>query len=224
MATLFDMRASLRDKVGNPSVADKADALLTEHINSAYSDITDRYPFSIMRGRVRFNTAQGTGLYNLGAGYTVVLKAYNRTRATRLRKIGDREAGEVDLLSVPGATTQGCPVAYARWGDGVQLYPQPDGIYEIECYLKKSVTPLSADGDTPVIPASWHQGIVLLARWYYYDAIGDVPKSEHSYNTFKLWLADKPSEFEDEKQDIDSGVVIPTLSPSRPRLDFDHDE
>lgn len=222
--TLQELRDSLRGKIGNPSTTDKSDALLNGHVNSAYSDITDRYPFSIMRQRVRFLTAQGTSIYTLGASYTVVNKMYNRSKATRLRKIGDREAGEVDTLSVPGVNTQGVPTAYARWGDGVQLYPQPDGVYEIEAYMRKSVTLLAADTDSPVIPTSWHPGIVLLARWYYYDGIGDIPKTEHSYNTFKLWLADKPSEFDEEKLDIDSGVAIPTLARPTSRLDFDHNE
>ena len=156
--------------------------------------------------------------------YSTVMKVYNRTAAKRLTKLGDRGAGEQDNLSVPDANTQGNPVSYARWGEGIQLYPQPDGVYQIEVYTKRQVTSLSADGDTPVIPTSWHNGIVLLARWYYYDSIGDLPKAEYAYNTFKLWLADKPVEIEEEKSDIDSGVAIPTLARPTSRLDFDHDE
>lgn len=58
---------------------------------------------------------------------------------------------------------QGVPEYWIRYGSNILFWPTPDGAYDLQIRYMALPALLSADGDTPVYPADWHEVIVLLA-------------------------------------------------------------
>lgn len=212
------MRDTLRRRIGNPSTVDTPNSDLTSNINSAYEEIANRFRFRAMRKSTTVPTVNGTLAYGLPADAVAIINIRDATNEKRLIKLDDkRRAALVDVA------TTGKPTAYFLLQTTYELYPKPDGVYSIILFYKASYTGLSADGDIPVLPLSWHEGILRLAKHYYYSDQSDNPKATLAFNEFDLWAMRQPLEVDEEKGDFDSGVSIPTLSENlTERLDFDH--
>lgn len=218
--TLLEMRTMLRRRVGNPTTAQVADASLNTFLNLAMREIQNKYRFAQGRSLYSFNTVNGTRSYALPANAASIMYVRDATSEDKLQKLDDEE-----IARLTEVTTTGTPVFYYRDGNNLLLHPTPDGVYAMVAKLKVAITELSADGDTPAIPASWHYGIVLLARHYYWDDQGDDPKAISAKNFYKDWASDQPVEVDEEKSDLDRGVSVPTLSQNvRPTQDFAHSD
>jgi len=217
------MRTKLRTRIGNPSITDVPDANLTTHLNDSYREIANKFKFHLVRSRYDFSTVIGTRLYNLPTGSVAILKAQNLTALNegRIEKLDDRRRAETTITGVTGP-----PTGYIRYQNQIELDPTPDAVYSIRLILKSGITDLSLDADTPVLPVSWHEGIIKLAKYNYYaNEQNDLPKATFAKQDFKDWLVDQPTEIDEEKVDFDSGVSLPELNAwaaNRQRLDFDH--
>lgn len=217
MSTLAALRAALRKRVGNPTATDVPDADLTAVLNSAYSDLSLRYKFHKVRKICTFDTVVDQARYGIPTDCFAVLRVRDNTNNRKLEKVGDRNYSERT------DDTSGKPLKYLRQRDWVTLMPPPDGVYQIELFYKAKPADLAADVDVPVLPDGWSEGLIRLARFYYFDSIGDLPKARLSQAMYDSWVAVTPLEFDDEAEVIDSGVELPTLGTSQdPRLDFDH--
>jgi hypothetical protein len=218
---LGEMLVSLRRQIGNPTVADVTDSVLTEVINTAYKEIVSKHNFRRIKQLCRFNTIQGTSTYNLPSGVDAVLKARNNTDQVRLEKYD-----ALRHMHRTSADVEGHPRFYVLMENFIRLIPTPDEVYEIEVYYRGQLAPLVSNSQSPVIPDSWHSGIVKLARHHYYDEIeGDLVKSKAALESFGIWLSGRVVEADEEKTDFDTGVIIEPLYSSRePRLDFNHED
>jgi hypothetical protein len=149
-----------------------------------------------------------------------VLKVWDRTNKTRLRKVDSNYVADNDF----DAVLSGKPQFYMRLGTYIQLFPTPDGLYVIEMLFRNITATLINDGDIPAVPSPWHRGIVIYATYMYYaDQARDQQKATFAFNEFNAWVKTKPVEVQDELADLDQGVEIPTLSREAPiRTDFDH--
>lgn len=209
--------------IGNPTVLDVNDGVLTEHINTAYREIGNKFRFHLVRKICTFDTISGVSRYGLPVDVAVILRMRNNTSEIRMEKVDSRRRYQQQNYT---ANVQlGVPKGYIRYRDWVEMIPIPDGVYQIELFYKISLVDLSADSNVPVIPESWHRGIVLLARYNYFDDEGDIPKSIDADNKYKTWLADQPVEVDEEARDFDVSVEIPELggwNGQDPRLDFNH--
>lgn len=214
------MRDLLRKRVGNPTIADVPEDDLTSRINSAYSDITTKFKFHRVRKICLFSTVASQVQYGLPADCFAVLRVRDNTNGKRLTKIGDTEYSDrTETLAQPST---GKPTMYLRQKSWIALAPTPDAVYEMEIFYKAKLDALVADGDVPLIPDAWHEGIVRLARYYHWDDVGDFPKAQAALVVFDKWATEMPTEFDDEAEAIDSGVRLPTLSGFKGRvLDFD---
>jgi len=150
--------------------------------------------------------------YGIPSDCEQVLRLRDATSGWKIRKADDRDEALQEALE---NEISGKPTSYIRQRDWVRLDPTPDGAYVIEMFYLASIIELSADADVPVIPASWHEGIVKLARHYFYDDSGDVPKSQYALSIYNSWLTTKPNEIDEEKRDLDKGVRLPTLDSGR---------
>jgi len=217
---LISMQDALRSRIGNPTLADAPNATLTAHINSAYLEIADTFKFHNVRKLCRFTTVDGTKRYGVPEDCLVVMNVRDLTNETPLEKYGVRRGFEETAI-----TTTGYPTQYARIRNWIELYPAPNGAYEIEMFYKGTVTALVADAESPALPVPWHEGIIRLAKYYYHESAGDTPKAIEAYNAYALWAETKPNEVDEEKTAIDSGVSVPTLSDNQPKnLDFNHSD
>lgn len=218
---LLEMRTKLRKRVGNPDTTDVPNTDLDENINSAYRDIASRFRFHKVRKLCVFDTIIGTKRYGLPTDTEALLRVRNNTRGTKITKEDDsftaRQEGDANEV-------QGTPLTYARQRDWILLDPTPDAVETIEIYYKAGIADLDSDGLVPILPASWHEGIVKLARHYFYDEKGDAPKAQYALATYTSWLSTKTVEFDEEKSDYDKGVRVVSLErPVRARVSFDEE-
>jgi hypothetical protein len=115
----------------------------------------------------------------------------------------------------------------SKLGNVIHLDPPPDDEYGLRLRLREATTALSADGDTPEIPTSWHYGIVLLARYKYWEVLQDGPKMSLSLQAFSDWVDSKTDEIAEElKHDYDQAVRLPDLEKfaGGPARDFDYQD
>lgn len=206
------MRTRLRKRVGNPDTTDVPDADLNEHINQAYRDIADRFRFHQVRKLCTFDTSSGNKDYALPSALTAIINVRDRTTGAKLEKTdyfddATQESADDDV--------DGIPTKYIRLRNFIRLEPTPDGVYTIELFYKAGITELTADTESPILPDAWHEGIIKLARHYYYDVKPDVAKAQYALSIYQSWLSTKPVEVDEEKKDLDKGVRIPTLARSR---------
>jgi len=204
---LLTMRSTLRTKVGSPSTTDVTDATLTRIINAAYREIGAKYPFTELRCIKSFVTVAGTNRYTVPTDLAVLFRVWDDTNKRKLAKRGVRY-----LATIPLNLADGNPTAYVRVKDWIQFVPTPSSVLTIQIYYLTEVADLVDDADTPVLALAWHDGIVYKARHIFYDERGDVGKAIYAKSEWKDWVADKPSEIDQEKDDLeDVGVVVESL-------------
>lgn len=197
----------LRSKVGSPTTADVPDALLTRVINDAYKFICARYPFHETRTIGDIDTVASTGSYDVPEDLLVLYRVWDDTNKKKLKKRGPRYLGSIPL-NQPTAK----PLNYVRAENQLYVFPIPDAIYTLKLFYLRVPDLLEDTTDTPVIPSTWHDGLVLKARHLYYDERGDIGKALYAKNEWKDWVSDKPSEMDQEKDDYDdTAVIIPSL-------------
>lgn len=218
---LTTLQTRLRERIGNPTTTDVPDATLTVRLNEAYQDILDRFRFRKNRKTdTSITTVASTGAYNLPNDVSIVLSVKDETNDVKLVK---RDRDWVDAWDDDTAT--GKPLSYFIDASQINLFPVPDDAYSIKVRYIYDVTDLSAGGDTPVLPTSWHHGIVLLARYKYWEVVDDAARMQTALAAWQSWISTKTVEFDEEKlQDYDQAIVVPTLQQPTSRLDFDHSE
>lgn len=211
---LGQLEVALRVKIGGPSITDVPNTDLDGHINSAYQEIFDKYKFRRRRANALFTTAIGTDKYEVDTLTDVIYKAWDRTNGRPLTYIGKTKQSQRDFDMTPYPLVQsGKPKAWTYTEQYFQLFPPPDGLYDIEFLYKVIFSPLVLGTDVPIIPTSWHRGIYVLAAAIYYEDEGDDPeKAVYNRTQFKVWASDKPVEEHEQTEAIDSGVQIPTLT------------
>ena len=200
---LLTMRNTVRTKIGSPSVSDVSQTTLDRLCNAAYREIASKYPFNEVRCIKSFNTALGTSRYDLPLDVAALFRVWNDTEKMKLSKKGVRF-----LATARKNVPAGKPRYYVRVKNFIQLMPEPSGIYNIHIFYLTEIADMVADGDEPVIPLPWHDGIVLKARHLFYDERGDIGKAIYAKNEWKDWVSDKPSEIDLEKDDLEDGGVI----------------
>jgi hypothetical protein len=218
---LSTLQTRLRERIGNPDTTDVPNATLTLRINEALVDILDKFTFHAAKTTdSSIVTVDDTESYALPAGVDVLINVRDTTNGVKLRKM---DRNEYDELVTSTLRTNAKPTAYFRDLTYIYLDPIPDGAYTIKLRYRKATTELSASGDTPTIPVSWHHGIVLLARVKHYEVKEDWPKALAAQSAFDSWVSTKSDEIAEEaKVNEDFKVRLPQLETGLSRLDFDH--
>lgn len=211
---LATLATALRKKIGSPSTTDVPDSPnIYGHINNAYNEIFNKYKFKRRRGKAKFTTSAGIGKYIVSDLTDVIYTVWDRTNGRSLEKVGKTILSQRDYASTPPASVQdGIPTQWDHAETYLHLLPVPNGAFVIEFVYRVIFSALATTDAVPVIPLSWHRGIVILAAHMYYDDEGGDPqKATYHKNAFKDWVADQPVEEHEETESIDSGVQIPTL-------------
>lgn len=227
--TLAEMRDSLRRKIGNPTTTDVSNSSLNQVLNEAQRYIMDVYPFRASRKLWLIDTVSGTHRYTLPTDLGTLYKVGHRDSAYSRMRIRRADAMFQFREGTPDANSTGVPAEFTQMNDWIQLYPVPDGVYTIALFYKTIIADLTNDSDESPIPATWHHGIVRYARYLFFDDKGDFGKAQYAYQAWTLWVADKPSELQDElAADSDGGIELPTLRGGDPdanryRRGFDYD-
>ncbi len=207
---LSEMEVKLRQSVSNPSETQQSKVTLYAPLNDAYFDICDRFNFRETRTRLRFDTDTTHNIYGIPAGYYEIIRARfadSDDRGARLEKAGPNVAADLDSGAIVGR-----PTHYALWGNELQLYPPPDDVYSIELFSKFKPPAMASPTDVPVLPVTWHMGIVILGRWYYYTFVSvNVAAAGQAMQQFGIWAAGRPQPTIEELGDMEQAVEVPTL-------------
>jgi len=219
--THTEMLTQLRTLLGEPTTSDVPDAQLTLRLNQAYLRICDTHNLPQLLARTAFNTVVGTQSYALAATDLWLLSVWNKTHGYKLRKIDFNMLNVYDDSSSTSPAT-GRPKRYYRDVSTVTIYPKPDAIYAMEFVTKIKPTKLTASGDTPILSEPWHEGICLLARWYWFDQHFDYPKAQYAYSVWQTWLQTKPNEAHQESVDLNEAAEFMPNSGGSQVRDFDY--
>jgi len=140
-------------------------ALIGDFVNDAKQIVEDAHSWSALRTAIEFDTVNGTSTYALtGSGQDVeVREAMNVTNKIRLRS---RNRTYMNTYYKIGEPASGAPFEFAFNGADsngditVQVYPQPDGIYELyfDSFVRQA--DLTADATRLKVP---HNPVLQLA-------------------------------------------------------------
>lgn len=136
--------------------ANQYGARINNYLNDAYMLACRRVDYYIDEASFDFSTVNGTIKYAFPADFARIRDVWDTTRNIRLMPTTLRE---IDNSGVPGT---GAPQYYALDGSNFHIWPTPDGVYTLETRYWKLPALLSADTDTPNLPADWHR---LLAEY-----------------------------------------------------------
>lgn len=208
---LSEIESMIRERVNNPTETDQPKSKIYACANLAYHDICDRFHFREVRGRLRFETTTTENIYALPSGWYEVIRARyadSDDRGGKLEKAGPNLVAQLDSGAVAGK-----PTHYALWGNEIQFYPPPDAVYAIELFMKFQPPKMASPGDVPLLPPSWHYGIVALGQWYYWDGGGvrNAAAAQQALTSFATWAAARPQPSLRELDDVDTAVEVPTL-------------
>lgn len=219
---LLAMRTRLRERVGNPDTTDIPDATLDLRINEALVDIMDEYNFHAAKTiDESIDTVADQRDYDLPEGIDVIIGVRDNTNGRKLRKM---DRGQYDELVAAADAESAQPTRFFRDATKIYLDPPPDDIYNLRLRYRQATVELADDTDEPVIPTSWHIGIVLLARYKYWEVLQDVAKMMVADQAWQKWVSNKSDEIAEElKADNDAAIRVPSLENFASRgLDFDH--
>lgn len=108
--------------------------------------------------------------YSLGSDVDRILDIRQTIQSAKLESVDVRYFDR----SLPDPQATGSPLYYAVLGYDttdtylrVTLYPTPDAVMNLQVRYYVKITELSASTDTPLIPAKWHNAIVMAALAIY---------------------------------------------------------
>lgn len=101
-------------------------------------------------------TSAALGTYALPANFSRTIDLFNSETHELLTKL---EVKDYDSLP----TSSGRPYGYATIGTNILLYPVPDGVYSHTLRFWKLPPDMSADSDTPEIPAQYQELLIAFA-------------------------------------------------------------
>ena len=139
--------------------------LIGEFINEAKDQVESAWDWSSLRTTMTATTSEGVFSYELnGCGEnTKLLDAFNDTSDLEMMQ---KTSSWFNNAYLTGAASLGTPVYYSFNGlssDGdlfIDVFPPPDGVYNLRFNVVKRTTALSADTDTIEVPT---RPIILLA-------------------------------------------------------------
>lgn len=174
------MRTAVRTRMGVPAAdAFYTDAVLTDLLNEALFSVSSENDWPWLRATETINTVSGTSIYTPAANW-------NRTKnlvISGYEPLVWVSENELDVI-----TGSGAPERFTMNGDTIEMKPIPDGVYAVTHRYWRNETILSADGDTPAMPASFHYSIVAFAAYLAHNRAHEIDRANQELNVYKLWL------------------------------------
>lgn len=170
---LQTLRSTVRYRLNNRDDLTAGDGLtaLDFWINEAYREICHTTRFTELESENTSLTTSSTLRYvALPTDVYAVLNVFDVTNSTQLDPF---EGGiqEYERQNAGGIT--GFPTKWLTHANRIYFHVPPNGAFSLRVQLWNEPATLSATTDTPVIPAVWHDAIVILATRNGWRGIGD---------------------------------------------------
>lgn len=158
MSTFVQIVTAVRDEISEPTPGFVSDIEVKRWINRAHYDCVDAAGIESTSSQ-SIATVDGTEQYSLASDAGLVeqvelLDASDTTLFTILRPLS---VGERDTDG------KGEPLGYYVTENKLVVVPVPDGVYTLRVWYTRAGVTLSADADTPIIPARYHDLLTLFA-------------------------------------------------------------
>ena len=155
----------LREDTVSSVTENEYSTLIGDLVNSVKDEVETSWKWNVLRSTITVNTVQSTYRYVLtGAGtQSILLDSYNDTSDARLIR---RSSPWLNTI-FNDSPIEGDPTDYGINGSDssgdvqVDLYPIPDGVYNLDFNLVLKQADLSADTDIPLVPSN----ILVLGAW-----------------------------------------------------------
>lgn len=155
---LGQIRTAVRDEISEPTAGFWSNAEIDRWINRANYDLVDAAGIESASAQT-ITTIDGTESYSLAsdAGLVEQVELVDKTDSTEFTILRP--------LSLEQRDTDGKsePVGYYVNGTKLFVVPVPDGVYTLRVWYTRAGVTLSADSDTPIIPARFHDLLTLFA-------------------------------------------------------------
>lgn len=181
---LSTIRTNVLDRLGVPSGdALFTTAVLNRAINAALDEIGAEHDWPWLEASETINTVAGTKTYTPNA-------AWVRTRELKLADDYPLEwVTMIQLDTLYPVTEQDRPSVFAIEQGQLYIGPTPDGVYVLTHRYVKAEPDLSADGDTPLMPAQFHNAIVELATYIALKRSRDDVRGAAALDAYARWLS-----------------------------------
>ena len=156
-----ELRDATYDRLGTTASDAKYPADVVDRlVNEALHLIEVEWPWPWLRTRTTFTTTADDGVY-------AVPDDWLNTRGLRIDTYLGMTRLSIDELedNWPDESVTGRPRAFAVDGDELHLRPIPDDTYTVIHRYTMRESDLYSDGDTPLMPASFHTAIAELAAY-----------------------------------------------------------
>lgn len=194
---LDTLRNAARERIGVTSAdALYGDAAMARLVNAALHRIETREPngWPWLLGEDTFSISAGTERYSfatVGAALTGTPTIAKINGAWLVQGGLDNEMLRMhhdELRRRYPSTTTGRPESYAVHGNDLVFGPSPDDTYDVVLQFLRAEPDLSAGGDTPVMPAIYHDSIVEQAAYLAYRRAQDEVGARGAKAELDEWL------------------------------------
>ncbi len=154
-------------------------------VNDAQRDICSRHPFSwlLTTGTLTTTPSQAHSVIST-AGITDYWKVWTAREAVTPRMLKRISMDKWEAFQIISSAEQ-IPTHYSdEYDDRIYWYPTPDAAYSIYLRYFKQVVDMEADATVSIIPARWHE-ILVLGGWYrtlqYQKEYGEAQAIKNEY-------------------------------------------
>lgn len=202
-----DIYNNIKTRCGSP--ADVTSDVWKSHANAAYRYICSRYRFHATRITATFVTVSGSQRYDLPVDSQAIEHLWILPSIGTSRKL--KRVGPEQKMRRIGSTEVGVPCEYYLESGFFELFPIPSAVFNMGIQYWYLPGDMVLDSDKPVIPSSWHDGIVLYGRYLFYDSRMDTQKAQYSLASWNAWVISKPDEISEENVFTEGGISVPSL-------------
>lgn len=179
----LQLRESVYDRLGVPQTdATNTTAVVDRLVNAALHQIEVMHEWPWLQASTTISATSGTGSYPVPTDWL-------RTRYLQIDQDAPLEGYEIGELIKrwPDSTTRGRPEEYAIDGDAVLLRAIPDTSYTVTHYYIKREPDLTADDQSPLMPASFHDAIAEKAAEISFRRSGQTDRASVCHAAFGEW-------------------------------------
>lgn len=208
---LTALTAALRTRLGVPTTdAMFTDATCTDLLNWSIKKINSDHDWGWLEKSEAINTVNGTATYTPGADWL-------RTLMVQYGDYPPLEHVSIDRIRMIG-TPAGRPAFYTVFGDLIQLRPVPSAVVALTHLYIRTEPDLTAGGDIPLMPATYHPVLVEYAAYLGMLRISDIQEAGAALARYDKWLARQTTSDAESRfsADLGGGATAPSQQGAPP--------
>jgi hypothetical protein len=173
---------AVRYRLGNPTNEPFfTDPVLNSLVNEALQVVAAEDDWPWLQATTTFSTVSGTQTYTPPADWT-------RTKGLVIDGYAPIEWRTLAEIRAAGTTERQFPTYFTTFAEDILLAPVPDSAYTVRHDYYVSEAELSADTDTPVLPAQFHFAVVAKAVELGHLRQRDTQRAEPAQAEYRSWL------------------------------------